>query len=101
MPDYHRDIWMKRYEIDQEFQVKQGIVRKPGRYYGKPVYMVYYVPRAHGSIPERDGNDVIFTITPDEHELFPELEGKTKVIVTITVNQPGLEPVMGYSIRVE
>ena len=77
---------MDRQEIEQEYNVSpQGNIQNPGKFEGEPLYTVYFwdlVMDGCGDTHwDADLEIKVFTVTPEELVMFPELEGITTIAV--------------------
>lgn len=71
---------MTRAEIESEFDVRDGVIKDPGKFEGEPVYAPYFYVLGMDSGADEDvygADDTIhsvFFITDEDREQFPELK---------------------------
>lgn len=71
---------MTRKEIEQEYDVVNGIIRSPGRFEGAPVYVPYFYDiYLNGGADRDDGRVLGFDVTAADKAEFPELKGRRTV----------------------
>lgn len=72
---------MTRDQIEAAYNVVDGIIRSPGKFEGEPVYVPYFWNAAleGGGGDEDDGELIIFNVTADDRETWPELAGVERI----------------------
>lgn len=67
---------MKRQEIEQDYDVKNGVIHSPGKFEGEAVYVPFYWDAyLNGGADEDLDSYLIFNVTNEDRAQFPELAG--------------------------
>ena len=72
-------------EIRNEYEVRNGIIVSPGKFEGEPIHTVYFYDLVMDSCQddtiydEYDDTIDVFNLTPERHEMFPELVGYKQI----------------------
>jgi hypothetical protein len=71
---------MTRREIEDTYEVRDGIIQSLGKFEAEAVYAPYfYAVYLDGCADDDDGEVLTFTVEPEDIEQFPELAGRTQV----------------------
>jgi hypothetical protein len=71
---------MTREEIEREYNVVDGIIRRPGKFEGNAVYVPYFWDIAmNGFAGSRDRSLYSFDVKDGDRAMFPELNGRRTV----------------------
>ena len=69
-------------ELLRSFNVREGRIIDPGKFEGQPAYTPYFHRQwIEGLADQTDGDSGLFYLHDDELRLFPELSGKTLVVL--------------------
>lgn len=73
---------MTREEIENEYAIVDGRIQDPGKFEGEPVYTPYFWDAfLNGIVDEDDGETLVFNLTAEDREEFPELEAFKQVLL--------------------
>lgn len=73
---------MTREEIEQEYNVVDGVIKNAGKFEGEPIYAPYFWDLGlQGFADDDDGKVFTFKITKEDRQQFEELKGIRKVYI--------------------
>lgn len=68
---------MTRQDIERDYDVENGIIRSLGRFEGEAIYVPYFWEvYLDGFASDDDGQHIMFEVTDEDREQFPELVGR-------------------------
>lgn len=71
-----------RQMIESEYEIKDGVIKSPGKFEGEPIYAPYfYDAYLNGMADDDDGERLKFDVTAEDREEFPELQNIDLVIL--------------------
>jgi len=76
-------------EIAKDYDVRNGIIKSPGKFEGEPILTLYYYDaflNGDGDSIDEDSNDLAFNVTAEEAEAFGLTVGDR---VTLTFSDQG------------
>lgn len=69
-----------RKTIIKNYDIRNGIIKSPGKFEGEAIYAPYFWNLIlNGAADEDNGIETTIYVLKEDLELFPELEGITKV----------------------
>lgn len=71
---------MTRQEIEENYEIVNGIIRSPGKFEGEALYIPYFWDCFLNGFADEDDSHIVFEVTDEDRSLFPEIPTNQKAI---------------------
>jgi hypothetical protein len=73
---------MTRQQLEDEYDVRNGRIRSPGKFEGEMIYVPFYWDVfLNGCADNDDGRRLVFKVTREDKDQFPELRRRRSVVL--------------------
>lgn len=72
---------MKRKDVTDDYDVKDGRITSPGKFEGEAIYAPYFYNEYLNGGAEDEGDRLAFDVTAEDRAEFPELKGVKRVFL--------------------